>query len=197
MRKRRWYYAGAIVTVAAACALFRVDGELHRRCVDQRSERTVRLAAHFSYWGDLFPGTVAVCGVVFGIGLLRKRSRWRRTALACAAAALLAIVVVNAIKSLSGRPRPYVGREDGFYGPTPGQDYRSFPSGHAATSAATAAALSAAFPPLTPLAAAAAGGVAWSRVCLDMHYVSDILVGAMIGIGFGLPFGFAARKGKG
>lgn len=111
------------------------------------------------------------------------------TALAVFAADLLA----NGLKLATDRPRPYVA--------DPGQDPLtravlevSFPSGHAATAFAGATALLRFLPrravPLYVLAAA----IAWSRVYVGVHYVSDVVVGAGLGVATTLLLLLAVRR---
>jgi len=59
----------------------------------------------------------------------------------------------------------------------------SFPSGHAAAAFATALAFALAWPPLAPLLLGLAAAVAWTRVALRVHYLSDVAAGAALGIG--------------
>ena len=90
---------------------------------------------------------------------------------------------VLALKFIIRRPRP-----EGDWG----QIYRvsdphSFPSGHAARAAGLAVMISAAAAPLVLVGLCAwALGVGISRVALKLHYLSDVLVGWMIGIVCGL-----------
>ena len=58
----------------------------------------------------------------------------------------------------------------------------SFPSGHSATAAAGAISLSAAYPALVPAFAVCALAVMFSRAYLGVHYPSDIIAGAAIGV---------------
>lgn len=67
----------------------------------------------------------------------------------------------------------------------------SFPSGHAATAFAFATVVSADFPRLEVLLYTLAACVGWSRIQLGVHYPSDVLGGAMLG----LALGTAARNG--
>jgi undecaprenyl-diphosphatase len=60
------------------------------------------------------------------------------------------------------------------------------PSGHALTAFAAATVLSAIAPWLRVPLFGLAGTIALSRVYLGVHYLSDVLVGAALGIGVGL-----------
>lgn len=90
-----------------------------------------------------------------------------------------------ALKLVSDRPRPFeeVPGVDPLIG---GTVAGSFPSGHAATSFAGAVVLGYLFrrglAPFLLLAVA----VAWSRVYVGVHYPSDVLVGAALGLAVGL-----------
>jgi membrane-associated phospholipid phosphatase len=105
--------------------------------------------------------------------------------LAFLASLAAASVVLHAIKILLGRRRPRDELELNLYG------FRlftfdlasdSFPSGHALTIFCVAVVLSAAAPRLTPLWFIAATLLALTRALLNSHYVSDVLVGAAIGL---------------
>jgi len=61
---------------------------------------------------------------------------------------------------------------------------RSFPSGHTSTAFGTAMYLSMVYPSLTPILMALAYFVGLSRIALGVHYPSDVLVGALLGILF-------------
>jgi undecaprenyl-diphosphatase len=75
----------------------------------------------------------------------------------------------------------------------------SFPSGHSATAFAFATGACAELPLLAPVLIPLAGAVAYSRVHTGVHYPSDILAGAAIGIGSGALAARLApeRRGQG
>lgn len=88
------------------------------------------------------------------------------------------------IKRLIRRPRPGGGRF--LYGP--GADLHSFPSGHGARSGvilAWADRLQAGSGPFAPLLVLWIG---WSRVALGIHYIGDVLVGFVLGLGLARLF---------
>jgi membrane-associated phospholipid phosphatase len=96
---------------------------------------------------------------------------------ATARVALAALVPVNlaveGIKLAANRTRP-----DG----TRTRSNSSFPSSHAANAAALALVLGMRWPRLSPVLALLAGLVAFSRVYLNRHFLSDVLMGAAIGV---------------
>lgn len=95
---------------------------------------------------------------------------------------LVAGVLTIGVKALFRRDRPYVTHPD--IRPRHGlEDPWSFPSGHASLSFAGASALAASRPAWAAPAYAWAGGVSLSRVYNGMHYPSDVLAGALLGVG--------------
>ena len=128
---------------------------------------------------------------LIGLLLLRRR-RWLALA-AFAVAESLAPLLSVLLKALTDRPRP----SDGLIhvtGP-------SFPSGHATYAAATCLALVLLF--TTPgthrrwwgsgLATLGVIGMAWSRTYLEVHWLSDVVAGALLGTGVSL-FVFAIAQ---
>ena len=94
-------------------------------------------------------------------------------------------IVLHAVKVLLGRLRPRDEFEHGLYGFryfTWQLQYDSFPSGHSMTIFTVATVLSAAIPLLAPVWFVAATGFALTRALLTAHFLSDVLVGAAIGI---------------
>jgi undecaprenyl-diphosphatase len=101
--------------------------------------------------------------------------------LATGLANALSHIVVQVLKRTVARPRPcdasgrplaLVALPDPF----------SFPSGHAAATAAIAGTVAYAHPWLGAPLLALAGLVAWSRVALRVHHLSDVIAGAALGL---------------
>lgn len=61
-------------------------------------------------------------------------------------------------------------------------DPHSFPSGHAAAATAVAATVALAHPVAAPIVLPLAALVAYSRVALRVHHVSDVLAGTALGL---------------
>ena len=130
---------------------------------------------------------VIISGVAFIVFRIadRKREAWSTAYvfLAVAASGLFADI----IKPVFGRVRPTLFFSDRLYGFTgigAHSDHWSFPSGHSVTAAALAFALSRLYPRLTPVWAVAALLIAFSRIALDQHYLSDVIGGLYIGFVF-------------
>jgi membrane-associated phospholipid phosphatase len=107
----------------------------------------------------------------------------------CAAAFIESLVagsiVLHAIKLVVGRRRPRDDLEMGRYGFEPlsfDLRFNSFPSGHALTIMCVAVIASAAWPQLAPVWFALALWLGLTRALLTAHYLSDVLVGAGIGL---------------
>jgi len=66
------------------------------------------------------------------------------------------------------------------------EDCFSFPSGHTLNAFAVGSVIALSFPALGPVALAVAASVAASRVVLGLHFVSDVVAGAVLGLGIGI-----------
>lgn len=94
------------------------------------------------------------------------------------------LVVYKLLKRIFVRERPFI-RHAGISLAQAPLDRYSFPSGHTLHAASFAWQLCAAFPELAPIVIPLAVAIAGSRVVLGLHYPTDVLVGALIGVGFG------------
>ncbi len=94
-------------------------------------------------------------------------------------------VVLHAIKLFLGRRRPRDDFEHGLYGFVFFQwhlQHNSFPSGHALTIFCVATWASALLPTFTPLWFVIASYFGMTRATLAVHFLSDVMIGAAIGI---------------
>jgi membrane-associated phospholipid phosphatase len=123
--------------------------------------------------------------LAYGVAAYEGWDTMRRCAMAFVAAVAAGSVVLHTVKLVLGRRRPRDDFEMGLYGFMPltfDADYNSFPSGHALTIMCVAVTASAVWPMLAPLWFAIALWLGLTRALLTAHYLSDVLVGAGIGL---------------
>lgn len=99
---------------------------------------------------------------------------------ACGSGAILFLV----LKKLTGRKRPHMLVPHCWATLLP-PDQFSFPSGHTITAFAFAMAVGGFYPLLLGALLLCAFSVATSRIVLGMHFLSDVVVGALVGAGLG------------
>ena len=117
-------------------------------------------------------------GVVLAVVDGSNREAW----LICAALAPIAIGLNFAIKAVVRRPRPVL---EGLPPLGGAPSSLSFPSAHATSAFAVATAMTR-VEPLGALAFLLALALALGRPYLGMHYPSDVLAGALLGVALGL-----------
>jgi undecaprenyl-diphosphatase len=99
---------------------------------------------------------------------------------ACGAGAILFLV----LKKMAGRKRPNA-LEPHCWATLLPPDQFSFPSGHTITAFAFTLAVGSIYPNSLGVLLFCAFSVATSRIVLGMHFLSDVLVGALVGSGLG------------
>ncbi len=92
-------------------------------------------------------------------------------------------VLVHILKKSFGRQRPYLACDNLFVVEDPLID-NSFPSGHSTAIFSVATVIALTFPWLAIIAFPLALTVGLSRIYLGLHYPSDVIVGAGIGVIF-------------
>ena len=124
-------------------------------------------------------GTIWVAiGVVLALVDSSNREAW----LICAVLGPVAIAVNYVIKLLARRPRPVL---EGLPPLGGAPSSLSFPSAHATSSFAVATAMTR-VEPVAALTVILATALALGRPYLGMHYPSDVLAGALLGVALGL-----------
>ena len=142
------------------------------------SARLRRAAILLAHSGDSW-----FWGLGLGLAYWLGDPAWRPAAVSLFAAIVANALVVQIIKRIIKRQRPK-GQWGAIYRST---DPHSFPSGHAARMVMLAALGLAYGPPwLGGLLVIWAPLVALARVGMGVHYLSDVVVGAALGIVFGI-----------
>jgi membrane-associated phospholipid phosphatase len=127
-------------------------------------------------------GNNGVVWVVLGVVLALVDPSRREAWLICAALGPIAIAINYGIKLLVKRPRPVL---EGLPPLGGAPSSLSFPSAHATSSFAVATAM-VRVDPATASVLVVALALSLGRPYLGMHYPSDVLAGALLGIALGL-----------
>ncbi|MGZ8846216.1 MAG: phosphatase PAP2 family protein [Pyrinomonadaceae bacterium] len=146
-----------------------------------------------SYAGSTY-GLGAVAASFYLIGRAKNNNRARETGLLSAEALVNSLIVVTALKGITQRARPLSGRERSkfFVGGT------SFPSGHSIQAWSVATVVAHEYHDRVAVQIAAygiAGAVSVARFTGRRHYLSDVLVGSVMGYGIG-RYVYRARHRK-
>jgi membrane-associated phospholipid phosphatase len=132
------------------------------------------------------PPLIALSVVTIMAGLLLGKGRLTRTGVRMLASHWLATQAKSFIKRRIDRTRPFVMLGGESYHPRRGQSRakreNSFPSGHTAGAVAIARAVARDYPAAAPVGYAAATAAGAVQLPRGAHFLSDILVGAAIGL---------------
>jgi membrane-associated phospholipid phosphatase len=121
--------------------------------------------------------------IVFGL-LYQKNRVVSNQALYIFGIVAVSGLLVDVIKIIVGRLRPDMLFDQGIYGFVGhhmGSEFNAMPSGHSATVFALSVALTLLYPRYKFAFIAIAVTVGASRVILNYHYLSDVLVGSLLG----------------
>lgn len=125
--------------------------------------------------------TLYIIGIIFLVLLFWKKNRLMVIS-AAISVVLSRLVIAEIIKNLLHRPRPYVILETAEKLITENKDFQSFPSGHAAIFFAIAMAVYFFNKKLGVVFFIGAILIGFARIFTGIHWPSDILAGAVIGI---------------
>lgn len=176
-----WIAVGAIAFIISyffldiPCALYYAQISSETRAIAKFFTNLINPNYNFYFWA-----------LVYFVGaLLLKKQRLGFLCLLI----LISIPVANAatsiLKLFLARIEPRLFLSEQLYGFTffaYRHPYLSFPSGHAATAGAIFGAWSCYYPRLTSWFALAAFLLALTRIVLNAHFLSDVIVGTLIGL---------------
>lgn len=158
----------------------RGDHSVMRRANNWRAPRWVRLySVSATRVGDGW------LWYAMGLVILALGGKTRFEALGAAGlSSALSVLLFSRLKRLTGRRRPCQIAPHCWATLLP-PDQFSFPSGHTMTAFAVAIPLSLFYPSLSIALLFCALSIAMSRILLGMHFLSDVVAGALIGTGLG------------
>ena len=133
---------------------------------------------------SVLPVIIAAPASVYVTGLIIKNKELQQKAALTAGSLVVTVVVTTALKHIIKRDRPFITYPNIIYQKQNADGY-SLPSGHTSLAFSTAASLSIAFPKWYVIAPSFlyASSVGYSRMYLGVHYPTDVLGGAVIGMG--------------
>lgn len=171
-------------TTAAGFGVWALDAEIRDCVLRSRSPVTECLAGMGEAAGGLrvlVPGLAAG----YGLGCAFDDARLKEASLLGTEGLALSALATRVLEHLFGRARPYTGLgAEEFIGPSCDDDYASWPSGRSAAAFAVATAFHLEYRKkwVSILAYSLAALAAWSRLHDDVHWASDVLSGASVGI---------------
>ena len=175
----RWWEAA--IAVGAVGLVSTIDHGVDGWVQDRRTTNSDAIARVFRYGGQ--PEVVfGVGGGILAAGVVSGRPDLQRRGGRVLGSVVVAELTTAAIKAIAGRVRPDSTSDQYLFRPFSQND--AFPSGHATMAFALATSLSEEIhqPWATALLYAGATGTAWSRLNDHVHWLSDVLAGATVGI---------------
>jgi undecaprenyl-diphosphatase len=177
----RWWCLFAFAAGLAILGAFYLDASAQAWVAQHEDAGLRNFMRSVSRFGD-WPEHVALGFVLLGLAYWRRSKKWMRIAAAMIVACALAGAAARVVKVSTGRARPSVQTEAAWNGPNLSARYNAFPSGHTAASTAFFATLALACwrlgAPflLIPLL------IAFSRMYVAAHFLSDVVCAALIGL---------------
>jgi len=195
---RVWIIALVLFAVSLIAASFIADAPVRAAILEAQGKgwkKTSEYAfqAAISKYGD-WPQLMIVGIIGLAIARALKRKDWQRVIVAALIASTLAGMVANMSRLTTGRTRPRESPkiEAGWYGPIHNGEilignskYNAFPSGHTATAVGFAAPFLFAKPIAGGVLMIFALMVAWSRMALGAHNLSDVVVSILLATAIG------------
>jgi len=176
-----YWLIGIVIATIAITAAFYFDHAMVNFIAQHQDRLANKMMNKISHFGD-WPEHFALGLLIAGIAWWRGSRKWTRIFLAMLIALALAGLVARVVKIGAGRARPAVKSEQVWEGPRLSSKYHAFPSGHTAASTAFFAVLcfanwriGLACLPIPIL-------VAFSRMYVAAHYLSDVVFAAVLGI---------------
>ena len=124
-------------------------------------------------------GSGAVWITVYALLLVLFHDQFSQIILALILAEVIGLLIIITLRYMTKRERPIIHYK--YFSLTPWNRY-SFPSHHTLRSFIIAVILGTYFSGLLPFLLVMAATVSFSRIYLLKHYLSDVLVGALLGI---------------
>jgi len=177
-----------ILFIAVGIGCIRIDRQAAHYFYDNLSRPFFRFLEKTTHWakaGHWLIASLLALAVASALPYSPTTQLVENCALAFLAALILGSVILHSMKLFLGRRRPRDDIEMNLYEFIPfafNLEKNSFPSGHALTIMCVAVIATGAFPLLAPFWFAIALWLGLTRAFLSVHFLSDVFVGAGIGL---------------
>jgi membrane-associated phospholipid phosphatase len=175
-----WLLGIMIATVAVATA-FHFDTAVSDFMVKHRNRALYNFTYYVTLFGD-WPEHIALGLILACIAWRRGNRKWKRIFLSMVIALAIAGVSSHVIKIAVSRARPSVKSEQVEPWSRFSSHYHAFPSGHVAASTAFFGVLMLASWRIGLACLPIVFLIAFSRLYLEAHYLSDVVCAAILGI---------------
>lgn len=198
---RSWLAIVILSTLSLALIVtaFVYDRPVRDAIVDYQTGRSWNKSAEKRFWSEVsrngdWPQLMIVGGLALFLTIRVKRRDWTQVIAAALIASTLSGALINVSRLTTGRVRPSKEAEHGigFHGPwhegrlTIGNHgFNGFPSGHTATAVGFAAPFLFGKPVLGVFLLLGALAIAWSRMQLGAHHLSDVVTAIVISLAVG------------
>lgn len=149
--------------------------------------RSVKLDPFFrACTNSTYPISITIPVAILGTGFIKNDSALKNQGIQIGVALAITTVVTEGLKIIIQRPRPFITYP--FIQQAAEGSGASFPSGHVSIAFTTATSLSLIYHKwyIVVPSFVWASAIAYSRMDLGVHYPSDVLAGAVIGVGSSL-----------
>ena len=169
--------------VGAGLFLYVADWDIHLWSQNNQSPLSRDFFQFITHFGDGYV-LLGLMTALYATGEVFDQNSLRKTALLSIESWLTAGAIVQGLKIVSGRARPYTGESSHSFHPFSTKSrFNSFPSGHASSAFAVATVIAEQSEEayVDIFAYTIASLVAISRNSVEKHWPSDILIGSLIG----------------
>ena len=176
-----YWLIGVVIAAIAIAASFYFDDSVRDFMAQHQSRAMRNFMRYVSLFGD-WPGHTVLGLILLAVAWVRGSKNWTRIFLSMLIAMSIAGLAGSVIKRAIPRPRPSVHSELRWGGQRSSSKYQAFPSGHVLASMAFFSALFLARRRIGLACLPIPILIAFSRMYLGAHYVSDVVCAAALGI---------------
>ena len=175
-----YWLIGIVIAATAIAVSFHFDDSVRDFMMQHQNPAVRNFMRYVSILGD-WPLHALVGLVLLGLAWRRGSEEWTRIFLAMLLAMILAGVAGTVIKRTVPRARPSVYTDTRWGGPRFSSKYHSFPSGHVGASTAFFGVLLIARRRIGLACLPIPILIAFSRMYIGAHYLSDVVCAAVMG----------------